>query len=144
MLRMFCWQVVLSLLVPLTGLAQKPDEAKLLAGTWLPKEMAIGDAKVDDATMAKIQLAIEADRYMVTAPESLDKGTFKFDATPTPKTMDITGTEGPNAGKTILAIYELDGDKLAVCYSLEPGVRPTDFKIAGNAKRVLARYERKK
>ena len=32
--------------------------------------------------------------------------------------MDITGTNGPNKGKTFLVIYELKGDELRVCYDL--------------------------
>src|SRR4051794_40819519 len=32
--------------------------------------------------------------------------------------MDITGTSGPNKGKTILAIYEQKGDTLRICYDL--------------------------
>jgi uncharacterized protein (TIGR03067 family) len=138
-----CYQVVLALLLPAIAFAQAND-AKQLAGTWLPKEVSIGDAKLDGATLANTQLVIEADRYTVTSGESVDKGTLKFDAKATPKTMDIVGTEGPNKDKSILAIYELDGDKLTVCYSLEPGVRPAEFKSAGDSKRVLAKYERKK
>ena len=139
-----CYHLVLALLMPAVAMAQAADEQKLLAGTWVPKELSIGDARLDDATAAKIQLVIEGDRYTVTSGETVDKGTLKFDAKPTPKTMDISGTEGPNKGKTILAIYELDGDKLTICYSLEPGARPAEFKSAGDSKRVLAKYERKK
>lgn len=45
-----------------------------------------------------------------------------------PKAIDISGTEGPNASKTILAISELDGDTLRVCYGLRGAPRPTEFK----------------
>lgn len=139
-----CYQVVLALLLPAVAFAQAADEQKLLSGTWLPKEVSIGDATADPDALAKLRLVIEADRYTVTQAESVDKGTLKFDAKATPKTMDIVGTEGPNKDKTILAIYELDGDKLTVCYSLEPGARPAEFKSAGDSKRVLVKYERKK
>ena len=45
-----------------------------------------------------------------------------------PKAMDITGTEGPNVGRTILAIYERNGDVLRVCYDLAGKTRPTEFE----------------
>jgi uncharacterized protein (TIGR03067 family) len=120
------------------------DDLKLLAGTWKPTEVMIGDNRLPDEVVAKIQLVMEEDRYTVTADETTDKGTLKIDEKQSPKTMDITGTEGPNAGKTILTIYELDGDNLTVCYSLEPGVRPTDLKTNGDSKRLVVKYQRKK
>jgi uncharacterized protein (TIGR03067 family) len=58
--------------------------------------------------------------------------------------MDIIGTEGPNKGKTILAVYELSGDTLKVCYALEGPTRPTDFTTRGDAKRFLVTYQREK
>ena len=39
-------------------------------------------------------------------------------------------TEGPNVGKTILAIYERNGDALRVCYDLTGQSRPTEFKTS--------------
>ena len=42
--------------------------------------------------------------------------------------MTITGTEGPNHGRTFPAIYELKGDTLRICYDLSGAKRPTEFK----------------
>ena len=36
-----------------------------------------------------------------------DRGTCTLDTSASPKRMTIRGTEGPNRGKTILAIYEM-------------------------------------
>ena len=41
--------------------------------------------------------------------------------------MNITGQKGPNEGKTFLAIYELKGDELRVCYDLTGKSRPAEF-----------------
>lgn len=59
-----------------------------------------------------------------------DRGTCTVDATSKPTGMMITGTEGPNIGKSILAILELDVDKLNFCYDLSGIKRLTDFKTA--------------
>ena len=60
----------------------------------------------------------EGRKYTVLVGEGRDEGTVKRDPAKTPKTMDITGTKGPNEGKTFLAIYESKGDELRVCYDL--------------------------
>jgi uncharacterized protein (TIGR03067 family) len=58
--------------------------------------------------------------------------------------MDITGTDGPNKGKTILAIYERDGDTLRVCYDLSGKSRPTEFKTETGTQLFLVTYKREK
>ena len=45
-----------------------------------------------------------------------------------PATMDIVGRSGPCAGRTLLAIYELRGDELTVCYDLEGRERPANLQ----------------
>ncbi len=45
-----------------------------------------------------------------------------------PQTMDIVGRDGPNAGRTMHAIYELNGDHLTVCYDLDGAARPTNMQ----------------
>ena len=59
-------------------------------------------------------------------------------------TMDIISTEGPNKGKTFLAIYELDGDTLKVCYDLTGKSRPTEFKTQKGVLHFLVTYQRAK
>ena len=66
-------------------------------------------------------------------------GIICLDATQTPKTMDITLTEGPQSGKTVLAIYEVDSDCLKLCVGDE---RPTSFSGAGKAALIELGRER--
>ena len=85
------------------------------------------------------------DKYAITVGESpFDKGTIRIDPAAKPKTMDILGTDGPNQGKTFLAIYELNGDTLRVCYDLTGKVRPTEFKTRKGEALFLATYNRSK
>ncbi len=53
--------------------------------------------------------------------------------------MVITGTEGPNKGKTIKAIYKRDGDSLTICYDLTGQNFPPGFATAGT-KLFLVKY----
>ena len=73
-----------------------------------------------------------------------DRGTVKLDPSKSPKAMDIRGAEGPNKGKTILAIYELDGDTLRVCYDHSGKARPSAFKAEAKSPRSLITYRRAK
>jgi uncharacterized protein (TIGR03067 family) len=80
----------------------------------------------------------------VTVGKVVDQGTVKLDASAKPKAMDITGTEGPNKGKMIPAIYERDGDTLRVCYNLNGKGRPTEFKTEKGTQLFLVTYTREK
>ncbi|HUJ71287.1 MAG TPA: TIGR03067 domain-containing protein, partial [Verrucomicrobiae bacterium] len=73
-----------------------------------------------------------------------DKGTYTIDSTTKPKSMTVTGTEGPNNGKTFPAIYELKGDQLRICYDLSGAKRPTEFKSIAGTQLYLVTYNRKK
>ena len=120
------------------------DERKLLQGTWLPTAAELSENPFDEATLKTIKLVLEGDKYTVTVGKSIDKGTTKIDPAAKPKTMDIIGTDGPNKGKTMLAIYELNGDTLRVCYDLTGKARPSEFKTKKGELLFLATYKRTK
>ena len=94
--------------------------------------------------MKALSLVIKGDTYTVMVGDVVDKGTTKRDASKTPKTIDIVGTEGPNKGKTILGIYELNGDTLRVCYDLSGKGRPAEFKTTNEPLHLLLVYQRAK
>jgi uncharacterized protein (TIGR03067 family) len=121
------------------------EEAKKLEGAWMPIEMEMAGVKLPEAATKGIELVISGDHYKVTtASEGKDEGTTRYYPDQTPKAIDITGTEGPNKGKTFLAIYELDGDKLKVCYDLAGKERPKEFKTKPNTQQFLAVYRKRK
>jgi uncharacterized protein (TIGR03067 family) len=119
------------------------DERKLLQGVWLPTAAELSGDPLDEATLKTMKLVLEGDKYAVTVGISpFDKGVIKIDPAAKPKTMDITGAEGANKGKTFLAIYELNGDTLRICYDLTGKVRPTEFKTKKGELLFLATYKR--
>jgi uncharacterized protein (TIGR03067 family) len=120
------------------------DERKLFQGTWLPTAAELSENPFDEATLKTMKLVIEGDKYTVTIGKLIDKGTTKIDPAAKPKTMDIIGDDGPNKGKTFLAIYELNGDTLRVCYDLTGKVRPSEFKTKKGELLFLATYKRAK
>jgi uncharacterized protein (TIGR03067 family) len=141
-LALFCTGVVMTF--PAVALSDdaKKDESKI-DGTWLLKTAELGGKKLPEQPGVTVKLTLKKGEYEVQA-ESPDRGTVTYDESTKPKEMDIKGVEGPNKGKTILAIYELSGDKLTICYDLSGKSRPTEFKTLPKSRLFLVTYERKK
>lgn len=116
----------------------------MLQGNWVPLAAEMAGQKLPEESLKGFQLTLQSDEYLVQSPEGPDRGKIKLDEAQTPKAMDILGTEGPNAGKTILAIYELSGDTLKICYALQGGTRPSEFKTEGGQSLFLVTYQRAK
>ena len=63
-----------------------------------------------------------------------------------PKEIDVTGDEGPNKGKTMKGIYQLEKDKLKICLCEDRNnnQRPTEFKVNADSGHTLVTLERAK
>jgi uncharacterized protein (TIGR03067 family) len=119
------------------------DDWKRLAGTWKVDSATLNG---DDATAAfkEAVLTIGEEKYSVAFAGTTDAGKLTLDPAKKPKQMTIKGTEGPNKDKTIPAIYEVDGDTLKVCYTLEGKEVPKEFKSTAENKTLLVTYQRDK
>jgi uncharacterized protein (TIGR03067 family) len=124
--------------------ADPPDDTKAVQGNWKPATAELAGQPMSDAVLKIISLKLENGRYEVIAGNLPDKGTYTIDSTTKPKSMTVTGTEGPNNGKTFPAIYELKGDTLRICYDLSGAKRPTEFKSIAGTQLYLVTYNRKK
>jgi len=120
-------------------------ELKRFEGTWSYSSVVADGKPAPEGSLKAIRLVLKSDRFTMTTPESTQKGTFAVDPTITPKTIDVTFTEGPRAGKTIKGIYDLTGDACKVCIALGDQPRPTEFASKpgrGYALEVLKRIRR--
>ena len=124
--------------------ADPPDDAKAVQGNWKPATAELAGQPMDNAVLKSISLKLEHGKYEVFVGDEPDRGTYTLDSTGKPKSMTITGTAGPNNGKTFPAIYELKGDTLRICYDLSGAKRPTEFKTIAGTKLYLVTYHRKK
>jgi uncharacterized protein (TIGR03067 family) len=139
MKTVFIWVVAIGLLI------QSPawcDDDKALEGIWVPSTGEFGGKKFPDEILKATKLMIKDGKYTVTVGKQADKGTIKLNSDKKPKAIDIIGTDGPNKGKTILAIYELNGDSLKVCYDLGGKDRPAEFKTKEESMLFLVNYKR--
>jgi uncharacterized protein (TIGR03067 family) len=130
----------------------KPDDAKTIQGMWVPIKAELAGRPMPDAVLKTISLKLTDGKYEVFVGDSPDRGTYTLDPAAQPKSITVTGTEGPNQGKTFPSIYELKhddaagaaGDSLRICYDLSGEKRPTEFKTAAGTKPYLVTYRRKK
>ena len=144
-MRTILTAIVVSALCGVGRADDKPaaKQVKPLDGTWQLVEGELGGNKFPPAVAKAIKLTITGDKYMVTA-ESKDEGTVKYFPDTSPKAIEVTGTSGPNKGKTFPAIYKVDADTLTVCYDLSGKARPTEFKSKPDTQLFLAKYKRVK
>lgn len=126
--------------LPLKNYKAEGDQ-KMIEAAWIPMSFELAGQKLPDAALKDTKLVLADGRYTYQN----DQGTYKLvpvEKPKAPKAMDITGTEGPNKGKTFLAIYELTGDTLRICYDLSGQTRPSEFTTRAGTKEFLATYKR--
>lgn len=122
--------------------SKKPDVAKKILGTWQLTKGVVGGNPFPEELVKKLQLELTEGKYKLIGAESPDEGTWKIDLGKKPFAMDVKGTDGPNKGKTYPCIFELDGDKLKVCYDLSSKKRPEKFESKPKTLNFLAEYKR--
>lgn len=130
--RIFPLALVVLFAAALPAQAGEKDAAQkdldLLQGTWvLVSGQRNGETlppeKVKGATMV-----IKGNTYKITEGiGTAVEGTFKLDASKSPKLLDATPSTGPDKGQTWLGIYTVDETSHAACLAPPGKSRPTKF-----------------
>jgi len=110
-----------------------------LNGTWIPISQEMNGRSMPESFFARQRLIIEDSNYIVVA-ESIDRGLVRMNG----NKMDIYGKEGVNKGKHFTAIYQLEKDKLSVCYNLSGNQYPDNFFTKGKPSFFMSVYTRLK
>jgi uncharacterized protein (TIGR03067 family) len=120
-------------------------EMKKLEGTWATVSIEAAGQKVTDEDKIKTRkLTTKGDKYTMKVGDETVQGTVEINPSKNPKTIDIKPDTGSNKGKTLLGIYELDGDNLKICLALPGKDRPTVFATAAENAQQLVVYKRDK
>lgn len=109
-----------------------------MQGNWVPVELVANGEAVGNDVLSNIKLLIKGKEYFVHIGDDDDSGGFELGDTQTPRQMDVKNKKG----EATSAIYELTGDMLRVCYAVNNGSRPTEFKSTAGSDRVFAVYKR--
>jgi uncharacterized protein (TIGR03067 family) len=138
--------VVVLLVVASTGLCadpKQPTEDKTLGGRWAPESAAMaGKAFPDDVRKSILLILSKGGQYVSKIGDQADEGTYTVDATKSPKTIALVASKGPNKGKTILGIYELDKGTLRICCNMSGKAQPDKFESKPDTQLFLASYKR--
>ena len=121
-----------------------------LRGTWLTvSRVHDGKTIVDEKTPPKegptTKLVYDGDKWMIKVGDKIvAAGKMKFDATKTPKEIDLMDESGVKNDKTKLAIYELKGDTYKYCVAPAGKPRPKEFASKQGTRHSLGVSKRDK
>jgi uncharacterized protein (TIGR03067 family) len=124
--------------------ASKKDVEKL-QGDWVAVAYTIDGTSLPDDDVQAFFRTIKGNEYAVSRYRKvIGRGTFKLDATKSPKTLDAIPANAPAGGKPILGIYSIEGDRLKFCVAAPGKDRPTEFSAKEGSGHTLTEWEREK
>ena len=115
----------------------------LMQGDWsMVSGTANGEVTPPEA-VGTMKRVCKGDEAAVTRGGQLvTRAKFTIDPSAKPKTIDYKTIEGPTAGRTLLGIYELDGDTVKFCFGAPGGARPAEFVSKPGDRRTLTVWKR--
>jgi uncharacterized protein (TIGR03067 family) len=138
-----------SLFVVLCLLAADKDDPSRkdhdrMQGEWAAERfVSNGTALENDDAQAYFR-TIKGDTYTVFRfRKKVGSGTFKLDATKTPKHIDLVPANMPK-GTVIQGIYKLDNDTLTLCYAAPGKKRPAAFESKEGSGDTLTVWKKEK
>ena len=111
-------------------------------GNWRVITAHSSGEPMPDGLAETMRLTLTETSYHVSVAGIPDKGDVQIDDTVSPPRLTITGTDGPNAGNTLKAIYDLQGNTLTISYDRSGSEFPTDFESQAGRDDFVARYKR--
>jgi uncharacterized protein (TIGR03067 family) len=109
---------------------QMRKERDSLEGTWtLVAQDRSGTTPAGETThsFAGLKWLVVSDRIVLELGGERVEARYRFDPFRSPKTIDLTPTQGPQRGRTLRGIYELQPALLKVCINSGKGQRPTEL-----------------
>ncbi|HEY0341392.1 MAG TPA: hypothetical protein VGC34_11350 [Steroidobacteraceae bacterium] len=79
-----------------------------IEGAWMPVAANVAGKELIVKELRVKYLVLDGTGYSIVdrSNQIVDSGEYLVDDAASPQTMDIVGREGPNAGRTMLAIYQ--------------------------------------
>jgi uncharacterized protein (TIGR03067 family) len=137
------------LLVVIAGLLLAADDKEdaiiktrtKLLGVWNVSSYEAMGAK-DPALSQQLKVVFTERDFVVQNKDQENKAGYSLDPTQKPMQIDLTPASGPNMGKVLPGIFELDGDNLKVIWNDKNKGRPKEFKTAMDSGNVMLTMKR--
>jgi uncharacterized protein (TIGR03067 family) len=122
-----------------------PTDVEKMQGDWAAASMVSDGTRLPDDDAQALFRTIKGDKYTVFRfDRAIGKGTFKVDATKTPRAIDALPDSAGGKGKPLLGIYRIEGDKLELCFAAPGKERPTAFESREGSGHTLSVWTREK
>lgn len=138
------WQLLTAVLVVAAPAEDKKKDEETIQGTWTVVSWEKIGKKTPDDELKALKVTIKDGTMTVDGGKKKEKHTYKLDPSQKPKAIDLTNT-GVEEKETTLAIYELDGDTLKVCWGeKDPDHRTTKFASDADSGQTMIVLKREK
>jgi uncharacterized protein (TIGR03067 family) len=113
-----------------------------LDGVWTCEGATVNGRKLDESVTASLKLALNGTQYTTKrGDEVLFDSTYSIDTSKNPPHIDMVGI-GELAGKIGEGIYQVDGDRLTMCYTMPGQRRPVAFASEEGSEAFLMIWQR--
>ena len=122
------------------------QEMAKLEGEW---EMVSGERDgqmlPEDLVKTGRRVSKDGEATVTIGNNPFMKAKYTVDPTKKPKAIDYTVlSEGPNKGKTVLGIYEIDGDTVKFCSAAVGKERPKEFSAPAGSGQTYSVWKKVK
>lgn len=126
---------------------QTAEELAKLQGIWQPTAMESDGSALTPEELKKYAQPATFQGNKVIAPKDATttmETPITIDPSRKPKWIEFLKLDGPDKGKLMLGIYELDGDTLKISMTKPGTERPVDFTTKLGEPRAVITYARQK
>lgn len=107
-------------------------------GWWVASDGQLGGLPLPAEALSDLALRLEKGTFRLGA----DTGRTVFHPHVRPASLDLILTQGPNRGRIVPAIYELNAAGLWLCCDLSGACRPETFTAPAGTRHFLVSYRR--
>jgi uncharacterized protein (TIGR03067 family) len=137
--------------IPAAQAQQQSVEPELqkFQGTWVMISAEMDGKKVNAAHVKRSRIKFAGDKVELITPhqhkDTIVASVVKLDVTKKPRQMHWVRTTGPNAGTTVIAIYEFEGpDKYKICFDPAGLAVPKKFGTRAGSGHIWHTWKRAK
>jgi uncharacterized protein (TIGR03067 family) len=113
-------------------------ELEKFTGSWQAVAVEHDGKKGTEEQVKTVKLTVRGEKYTFQVGEQVVEGTHRLDPSKNPKQIDALRSKGPDAGKTLRGIYELDDETFKVCFAPADKDRPAAFATReGDGQRLM-------